>query len=274
MAEGNTIFFNAGYNSRQPYLDNIFNRNTGFITELVSPAVENEKITSFEAGYQFKTNNFRANFNAYVTNWTDRTLSSFGTDDNGTPDDDQDDFDTTTLQRGITQYHSGAELDVRYRATDWLSLRGFVSSGSWTYKGEAVVSTYNADTNEQIGETSTVNRDGIKVSTAPQFTAGMGFDAKITTGLSIDARIKYRDNHYEFTDENTSIEDYKGDQLGSYALTNAGITYRFSLGNSNRMTFRANMFNIFDKVYIQQTDRFGYYTTGGRTFNASMRYEF
>ena len=78
MAEGNTIFFNAGYNSRQPYLDNIFNRNTGFITELVSPAVENEKITSFEAGYHFKTNNFRANFNAYVTNWTDRTLSSFG----------------------------------------------------------------------------------------------------------------------------------------------------------------------------------------------------
>ena len=274
MAEGNTIFFNAGYNSRQPYLDNIFNRNTGFITELVSPAVENEKITSFEAGYHFKTNNFRANFNAYVTNWTDRTLSSFGTDDNGTPNDDQDDFDTTTLQRGITQYHSGAELDARYRATDWLSLRGFVSAGSWTYKGEAVVSTYNADTNEQIGETSTVNRDGIKVSTAPQFTAGMGFDAKITTGLSIDARIKYRDNHYEFTNENTSIEDYKGDQLGSYALTNAGITYRFSLGNSNRMTFRANMFNVFDKVAIQQTDRFGYFTTGGRTFNASMRYEF
>ena len=274
MAEGNTIFFNAGYNSRQPYLDNIFNRNTGFITELVSPAVENEKITSFEAGYRFKMNNFRANFNAYVTNWTDRTLSSFGTDDNGTPDDDQDDFDTTTLQRGITQYHSGAELDARYRATDWLSLRGFISAGSWTYKGEAVVSTYNADTNEQIGETSTVNRDGIKVSTAPQFTAGMGFDAKITTGLSIDARIKYRDNHYEFTNENTSIEDYKGDQLGSYALTNAGITYRFSLGNSNRMTFRANMFNVFDKVAIQQTDRFGYFTTGGRTFNASMRYEF
>ena len=40
------------------------------------------------------------------------------------------------------------------------------------------------------------------------------------------------------------------------------------------MTFRANMFNVFDKVAIQQQDRFGYFTTGGRTFNASMRYEF
>ena len=274
MAEGNTIFLNAGYNSRQPYLDNIFNRNRGFITELVSPAVENEKITSFEAGYQFKANNFRANFNAYVTNWTDRTLSSFGQDDNGTPSDETDDFDLTILQRGVTQYHSGAELDVRYRATDWLSFKGFISAGSWTYKGEAVVSIYNADTNEQIGETSTVNRDGIKISTAPQFTAGMGFDAKIMSGLSIDARIKYNDNHYRFTNENTSLVDYKGEQLASYALTNAGITYRFSLGNSNKMTFRANMFNVFDKVAIQQEDRFGYFTTGGRTFNASMRYEF
>ena len=155
-----------------------------------------------------------------------------------------------------------------------MSFQGFISAGSWTYKGEAVVSTYNADTNEQIGETSTVNRDGIKVSTAPQFTTGIGFDAKIASGLSIDARIKYNDNHYEFTNENTSKEDYTGAQLGSYALTNAGITYRFSLGNSNRMTFRANMFNVFDKVAIQQTDRFGYFTTGGRTFNASMRYEF
>ncbi len=274
MAEGHSIFFNAGHYSRQPYLDNIFNRNTGFITELVSPEVENEKITSFEAGYHIKANRFRANFNAYATNWTDRTLSSFGTDDNGTPDDDQDDFDTTTLQRGITQFHSGAELDVRYRATDWLTFNGFISAGSWYYKGEAVVSTYNADTNEQIGETTTVNRDGIKVSTAPQFTTGIGFDARVVKGLSIDARIKYNDNHYEFTNENTSREDYTGAQLDSYALTNAGITYRFTLGNSNKMTFRANMFNVFDKVAIQQSDRFGYFTTGGRTFNASMRYEF
>jgi iron complex outermembrane receptor protein len=273
LTPDNTIFFNGGHYSRQPYLDNIFNRNTGFITELVSPEVENEKITSFEAGYHMQANRFRANFDAYVTNWTDRTLSNFGTNDNGTPDDDQDDFDTTTLQRGITQFHTGAELDVRYRATDWLSIKGFISAGSWYYKGEAEVSTYNADTNEQLGETSFVNREGIKVSTAPQFTTGIGFDAKVVKGLSVDARIKYNDNHYEFTDENTEKADYEGLQLDSYALTNAGITYRFDLG-SNKMTFRANMYNVFDKVAIQQSDPFGFYTTGGRTFNASLRYEF
>ena len=42
----NTIFLNAGQYSRQPYLDNVFNRNRGQITEPISPAVENEKITN------------------------------------------------------------------------------------------------------------------------------------------------------------------------------------------------------------------------------------
>ena len=270
---GNTIFFNAGHYSRQPYLDNVFNRNRGQITEPVSPGVENEKITSFEAGYHITANRFRANFNAYATNWSDRTLSNFDTDDSGTPDDDTDDIDLTILQRGITQFHSGAELDVNFRATDWLTLQGFISGGSWYYKGEAEVSVYNADTNAQIGETTNVDRDGIKVSTAPQFTTGIGFDAKIVKGLSVDARIKYNDNHYEFTDVSTSTEDFKGVQLDSYALTNAGVTYRFSFGDNN-MTFRANVFNVFDKIAINQSDRYGYFITGGRTFNASMRYEF
>jgi len=269
----NTIFFNAGHYSRQPYLDNVFNRNRGQITEPVSPAVDNEQITSFEAGYHIKANRFRANFNAYATNWSDRTLSNFDRDDNGTPDDDVDDFDITVLQRGITQFHTGAELDVYFRATDWLTINGFISGGSWYYKGEAEVSVYNADTTVQIGETTNVDRDGIKVSTAPQFTTGIGFDAKIVEGLSIDARIKYNDNHYEFTDVNTSKEDFKGVQLDSYALTNAGLTYRFNVGDNN-MTFRANVFNVFDKIAINQSDRFGYFITGGRTFNASMRYEF
>ena len=269
----NTIFFNAGHYSRQPYLDNVFNRNRGQITEPVSPGVDNEKITSFEAGYHIKANRFRANFNAYATNWSDRTLSNFDTDDNGTPDNDVDDFDITVLQRGITQFHTGAELDVNFRATDWLTIQGFISGGSWYYKGEAEVSVYNADTNAQIGETTNVDRDGIKVSTAPQFTTGIGFDAKLVKGLSVDARIKYNDNHYEFTDVSTSTEDFKGVQLDSYALTNAGVTYRFSFGDNN-MTFRANVFNVFDKIAINQSDRYGYFITGGRTFNASMRYEF
>ncbi len=272
LNENNVMFFNAGYYSRQPYLDNIFRQVGGFITELHSPEVENEIIRSFEAGYHVKANRFRAHFNAYVTDWDNRTLTDFDIIE-GDPKYGTDDIEITTLQRGIRQFHSGAELDVFYKATDWLTFNGFISSGSWVFKGKAVVSTYNSDTNEQIGETEIVDRDGIKISRAPQFTTGIGADVKIFKGLSVDARIKYNDNHYEYTDVNTEKEDYTADELAGYALTNAGLTYRFGLG-SNKMTFRANVFNVFDRNAIHGSDAYGYYIANGRTFNGSLRYEF
>jgi len=271
--QNNVIFLNGGYYSRQPYLDNIFDRRSGHITELINPEVENEDITSFEAGYHFKANRFRANFNAYVTDWDNRTLSSFDTLDNGTPDDDADDIEITILQTGVRQYHSGAELDLFWKASDWLTIQGFMSAGSWYYKGTADIKVYNADTGDLITEEDDVNRNGIKVSTAPQFTTGIGFEARIIKGLSIDARTKYVENHYEFTNEFTSAEDFSGTELAGYALTNAGLTYRFDLG-SNLMTLRGNVFNVFDRSALQQSDRFGYYNTNGRTFNVGLRYEF
>ena len=274
LNEDNVIFLNGGFYSRQPYLDNIF-VNVRTSNELVSPEVENEEITSFEAGYHFKANRFRANFNAYVTDWDNRTLTGSDIDDNGTPDDDTDDIFLTVLQRNIRQYHTGAEFDVFYKATDWMTINGFISGGSWVYKGKSDVATFNSDTNELLNEEDGINRDGIKLSSAPQFTTGIGVDLKVMKGLSVDARIKYQENHYEFTDQYTSIDtgEYTGDQLPGYALTNAGLTYRFDLG-SNKMTFRANVYNVFDRIALQGTDAFGYYISNGRTFNASMRYEF
>jgi len=274
LNEDNVIFLNGGFYSRQPYLDNIF-VNVRTSNELVSPEVENEEITSFEAGYHFKANRFRANFNAYVTDWDNRTLTGTDIDDNGTPDDDTDDIFLTVLQRNIRQYHTGAEFDVYYKATDWMTFNGFVSGGSWVYKGKSDVATFDSDTNELIKEEDGINRDGIKLSSAPQFTTGIGVDLRVMKGLSVDARIKYVENQYEFTDQYTSIDtgEYTGAQLPGYALTNAGLTYRFDLG-SNKMTFRTNVFNVFDRIALQGTDAYGYYTSNGRTFNASIRYEF
>lgn len=267
------IFLNAGYYSRQPYLDNIFDRRRNKITEAINPDVDNEIIRSYEAGYFLKLEGFKAHFNTYVTDWSNRTLSGFDTSDNGTPDDDTDDFDITILQRNVRQYHTGAELDLSYKPIKSLTLRGFVSAGSWVYKGKSSAFVYNADTSELISEDDAVNRNGIKVSTAPQFTAGFGVDFDVIENLTIDGSIRYKSNHYEYTDENTSVEDYTGTQLPSYSLTDLGLTYKFDLG-SNNLTFRANVFNVFDHVTIQQSDRFGYFNTNGRTFNAGLKYNF
>lgn len=266
------LFVNVGYYSRQPYLDNIFT-NIRTSNNIISPEVDNEIIRGFEGGYHLELNNFRANVNAYVTDWDNRTQTSTGEEDPDGIPDSGDEFITTELARGVRQYHTGAELDLSYRAFDWLTINGFVSSGSWVYKGESDVSVYRDDNGELIDVTDGVNREGVKVSTAPQFTAGGGFLARVCDGLSFDGNINYQQNHYEFTSATTSIVGYEGNQLDGYELVDAGVSYKFKLGDQ-RIILRGNVFNVFDNVYLQDSDRFGVFPTNGRTYNGSIKYQF
>ncbi|MBX2827111.1 MAG: TonB-dependent receptor [Flavobacteriaceae bacterium] len=270
IEDNSTIFFNGGYYSRQPFLDNVFVPFQESV--LITPEVDNEIIRSFEAGYHFQSSRVRANFNAYITDWDNRTTASFGQEDPN-PEVEGDEIDVNILQRGIRQFHSGAEMDFSWRTTDWLTLNGYMSGGSWIFKGTSDVSRYNSDTGELVSQSDGVNRQGVKVSTAPQFTTGLGFRAKVVDGLSVDANLNYRASHYEFTNEFTSADDYTPAELKPYSQTDAGLTYKFSLG-SNKLTFRANMYNVFDYIGISNTDRFGFFTENGRTYNASLRYTF
>ncbi len=262
------IFINGGYYSRQPFLDNVFrpDDNVG----VISPEVDNELIRSVEAGYHVKVGTLRASFNAYVTDWANRTDANTGTQ---IDPDTGDEFDVTILQRGIRQYHSGAEFDLSWRASSWFTVNSYISGGSYVYKGESSFETYNADTQELITSVDGVDRNGVKVSSAPQFTTGLGVRAIIMKGLSVDGNINYRANHYEFTDEGVSAGTYESSKLKPYSITDLGLTYAFDLG-SNPLTFRANVYNVFDHIGLANTDRFGYFTENGTTFNASLRYNF
>jgi len=272
IESAHTLFLNGGYYSRQPYLDNIFSFN-GSNADLISPEVDNELIRSVEVGYHFKEGRFAANFNAYVTNWDNRTLSNIDRSDNGTPDDETDDFDISMQQRGINQHHAGAEFDFSWRACDWITINAYLSGGSWIYEGESSLSIYNMDTQELISEEDGINRDGVKVSTAPQTTMGLRAKATIVKGLSIDGNVNYRERHYEFTDPSTASKDYVSKQLGAYETFDFGLTYMFNLG-SNDLTFRGNVFNAFDELGFSNSDAFGYFTENGRTYNASLKYSF
>ena len=265
------VFINAGYYSRQPFLDNVFSPDNN--VDLISPEVDNELIRSVEAGYHVKTGDFKININAYVTDWANRTDANTGEADPDGVADSGDEFDITFLQRGIRQYHSGAEFDIAWKASSWLTVKSFISGGSYIYKGTSSVETYNADTQELLDRQDGVNRNGVKVSSAPQFTTGLSLRASIVEGLSVDGNINYRAGHYEFTDEFTSIADYVPAELNPYSTTDLGLTYKFDLG-SNPLTFRANVYNVFDYIGISNSDRFGYFTENGATYNASLKYSF
>ncbi len=271
IAEDHKIFLNGGYYSRQPFLDGIFSF-AGSNADVIKPDVENEIIRSFEAGYHMKCDSgFTANFNAYVTDWSNRTISYV--DDDYIVGDEEEGVEASVLQRGIRQYHTGAEFDFSWKAHSLFTLNGFMSAGSWVYKGTSTTTVFDVDTQEEIDVLNDVNRNGVKVSTAPQFTTGLGVIVNIMEGLTVDGGINYRANHYEFTDAGTSAIGYEPMKLKPYSTTDAGLTYKFNFGSQD-LTFRANVYNVFDYIGIQNSDAFGYFIENGRTFNGSLKYNF
>ncbi|WP_299112619.1 carboxypeptidase-like regulatory domain-containing protein [uncultured Winogradskyella sp.] len=271
--DANKFFINAGYYSRQPFLDNVF-ENIRRENTLVSPEVDNEDITGVEIGYEFKIcDNFTAVANFYHTQWENRVdVAGGGTIDNGTPGDPSDDIEVSFFERGINQKHIGAELDFIYRPTSWLRLNGFLSAGSWKFEGASTSDTFNEDTGELISSSEAEDRDGVRVPGIAQTTAGFSANAKITSSLSIDGNINYFGNNYEH--DRTAIQTRNVGKVAAYSLTDFGLTYTYNFGNNDSLVLRGNVFNAFDNIVVSNSDRFGFFNTDGRTYNVSLIYKF
>ncbi len=266
-----SVFANAGTFSRQPFLDNVF-ADIRYSNELVDPEVDNEEILGLEAGYRFKNDVLRINVDAYRTEWGNRFLS-FGTN---LPLDEFGVYRFTD----VTQIHQGVEFDFEYRpvAAGW-SLRGYGSLGNWKYEGDTPYTLQNDDTGDFLVTDGNLELTDVKVGNAPQTSFGLGFRADVCEGLSVDMDYNIFTDLYEFVDVEDVVdaalagEKYESVRLPAYTLADAGLTYRFSLGD-NPMVFRANVYNLFNTAYINQRNAFGYYLGIGRTFNASIRYNF
>ncbi|WP_431108488.1 TonB-dependent receptor domain-containing protein [Winogradskyella poriferorum] len=281
LNENHSVFANAGFYSRQPYLDNIF-ADIRYDNRLAEPDVDNEEITGFEGGYRFKNDVLRINVDVYSTEWGNRFLAINGPvqpGSDGMVGTSDDEFSTYRMTN-VTQKHNGVEFDLEYRpiGAKW-SLRGYGSMGNWKYDGETPYTLQNDDTGDFITTNGNVNLTDVKVGNAPQTSFGLGFVADIFDGLSVDMDYNIYTNLYEFVDPADVAAaalnggKYESIRLPAYTLADAGVTYRFSLGD-NPLVFRANVYNLFNESYINQRDAFGYYLGIGRTFNASLRYNF
>jgi len=276
--EGNIIFANAGVYSRQPFLDNIFT-NIRYSNELITAGngtgVENESIVGLEVGYKFEISNFRANVNAYSTSWGNRSIVNVFLDDNGTEMDESDDFNLRQVQRGLSQSHVGAEIDLRYRVGG-LTLKSFASFGDWTFQGIESVQGFNDDTGVELYNNSGLDNKGVHIPNAPQTSIGAGAEYSLRNGLRAYLDYNFYDNLYI-----NNINFDSGDQiltedfgtLDNYGILDFGVSYAFDLG-SNNLVVRANAYNLLDTDYINQTDPFGFLNGNGRTWNVSAKFSF
>lgn len=277
--ENNTVFVNAGYYSRQPFLDNIFDdiRNSNYILDGENE-IDNEEILGLEAGYRLRSGNFSLDLNAYYTKWGNRFLSGGFIEGDETSSNPIEQVDRYQKFTGITQVHKGFEFEGRYRYSNDFMFRAFGSIGNWKYDGDSPFQTRASETNELLEE-GNVNLTGTKVGNAPQTSFGFGFDYKIVGGLSIDAAYNIYTDLYGFVDAKDvttaafNDEVYQADRLDAYSVLDTGLTYKFDFGG-NDLTFRANVYNVTNESYLSQKDSYGYFYGNGRTWNASLRYNF
>jgi len=275
IADAHTFFGNAGFFSRQPFLDNIF-RDIRNSNDLVEPDIDNEEILGFEGGYRFEGEKLRISVDVYRTEWGNRFLST-GFEDRTDPDNPVAFTDRFT---DITQVHQGFEYDVRYRAyLIGLTFRTYGSIGNWKYDGVTPFTRQNDDTTEFVITDGELDLTGTKVGNAPQTSFGAGLSLRICDGLTVDADYNIYTDLYGFVDVDDVIaasqrgERYQAERLPAYTLADAGLTYRFKVGEQ-QLVFRGNVYNVFNEAYINQRDAFGYYLGIGRTYNASLRLNF
>lgn len=251
--EHHNVFGNIGYYSKQPFLNAVYPNNKNYL----NPNLTNEKIFGVELGYGFRSAVFNGNINVYRTSWADRLLRK--SNGNITLPDTSVYLNTYANISGITEIHQGVEFDGNARLTKYLSLTAMASIGDWYYKGQATGDVFD-ETNVAVpGQSSqTLYLDKVKVGSSAQSTYAAGFILEPVKDLKLDASYRYVDRLYanlNVTSFNTTAaQDAGALKLPSFGLFDLGASYKYYINAKQSFTIRGNVYNLFDKVYISESN--------------------
>ncbi len=283
--ENHNVFANAGLIKRQPDFRAVF---VGFTNEL-REGLDNETIVSYELGYGFKSDIFKANLNLYRSSWKDRFISKSFPVKNGQ--------NGTAFFPNIEQLHQGVELEFKLNPVEKLRFNGSVSYGDWKYADNATSSLFDENQNEIPGERKTLYLKDVKVGNSAQFTGSLGVDYKISKGIRLDIGWNYVGNIYanfDALDKEFQKEQNRGAlKLPDYNLFDAGISFKHKFTDKYSLSLRININNVLDTEYISRlsTNKYAennsklYKDTGldiqnqawfgfGRTWNTSIKFTF
>jgi len=268
--EKHNVFANLGYFERAPFFRSVFaNRNNTDVNE----DAENQKITSFEIGYGYRSQKFRLNANLYHTIWDDRTeIASFQAQD-GT-------LNFANIL-GVGAVHQGLEIDASYKITDKFKLTGMASLGDWTWQSNVEnVQIFNE--NNDVVDTVNIFIADLHVSDAAQTTMAMGMNYKLTPETTFIIDYNYFDRLYaDFDPSDRGTIGPDAWKVPAYGLFDSVLRHNFKFGNFDAtLTGRVN--NVFDTEYISDArDRTGsnaqtslVYYGFGRTFSVGAKLKF
>jgi hypothetical protein len=265
------VFANIGYFEKAAGFDAVF---LNFNNETINPDAENQKITSFELGYGYRSGKLSANVNLYHTAWRDRTeTQSYRQPDN-----------TVAVANilGVDAVHQGLELDFVYRASEKLKITGMASFGDWRWDSN-VENVQITNEDQEVVDTVNLYIEGLHVADAAQTTMALGFNYKLTPKTKFVVDYNYYADLYADYDPSRRGTQGAPDawNMPDYGLFDTLISHTFDLGPFET-TMTARMNNVFDTEYISDArDGSGsvantalVYYGYGRTFSLGAKLNF
>ena len=134
------IDVNAGYITKAPSIRNSFSNSRS--NHNIVPNITEEKVTSFDASYIYRSNIVKAKLTGFYTKLEDANEISFFFADgigniiaeSGTQQSGNDDTEfIQEILQGIDKNHLGAELGIEAQVTTTIKLKGAVAYGQYTY---------------------------------------------------------------------------------------------------------------------------------------------
>lgn len=295
----NNVFANIGFISRAPYFSKGVFLNSAK-SMVVNPNPTNEKITSAEIGYGFRSEKFSLTLNAYYTKWLDKTTTR-SVNLSGAASGQTGSFNMT----GVDARHMGVEVDFIYRPTKWFTFEGMLSVGNYEWASNAKGYFYDIEGNPlssldgSIASgilapdhlSATLNQKGVKVGGSAQTTGSLGVTFRPFKGWRIGADWTMNSHNYsDYAISDSSFNPGSDIQVGkpwripwgnqldlsaSYSFNMAGFNARVS----------GNIYNLFNYNYVVDAwtnateigtwqNAYRVFYSFGRTFSMKLRVNF
>ncbi len=168
---------NAGYLSKAPSIRNTYTNsreNHAVVGDITGRDITEEKISSFDASYIFRSSAVKTRLTAYYANVKDANEISFYFADGISGVDEGTAFVQEILQ-GIDKSHLGIEFGMEAQVTPTIKLTGVASIGQFTYDNNPNLVLTSSDFIEGLnfGES---NLKDYRIAAGPQQAASIGFE--------------------------------------------------------------------------------------------------
>ena len=185
---GRSYFYvNSAYIQRAPLFENAFVSPRTRALEVSD--IKNEKISSIEGGYIFRSPKVKARATAYMTSFTDITdTRSFYTDEYKT-------FVNYTLV-GISKRHTGLELAAEVNLGKGFGATAVASIGEFVYTDRPVATITQDNKDTLLADGATVYSKNLRVAGGPQKAYTLGLSYRSKKFWSVYTNFNYFTNMY------------------------------------------------------------------------------